>query len=159
MNALRALIASLMLAAAAGAGAIVFEERTFDDAGQLERYKTLIYELRCLVCQNQNLADSDADLAADLRREVYRMIREGKSDDEIIDFMVARYGDFVLYRPPLKAKTVLLWGAPFVLAIGGLVLLVAQLRRRTTAQPAGAAPLSDGERERLRSILDSDRHS
>jgi len=122
---------------------------------QLERYKTLIAELRCLVCQNQNIADSDADLAADLRREVHRMILEGKSDEAIIDFMVTRYGDFVLYRPPLKAKTVLLWGAPFVLGIGGVVLLLLQLRRRH-ADPTTAAPLDAEERARLKSLLDAD---
>jgi len=131
---------------------MVFEQREFDDAEQLERYKTLTYELRCLVCQNQNLADSDADLAADLRREVYRMIREGKSNEDVVDFMVARYGDFVLYRPPLKAKTVALWTAPFVLGIGGVILLLVQLRRRPVA-PTTAAPLSAEEQTRLDTLL------
>lgn len=148
MKALRPLLVAVLLALSAGAGAIVFEQRDFDNAEQLARYKQLIYELRCLVCQNQNLADSDADLAADLRREVQRMIREGKSDQEIVDFMVARYGDFVLYRPPLKAKTLLLWAGPFVLAIGGLLILLLQLRRRRAA-----APLSDDERARLNALL------
>jgi len=130
---------------------MVFEQREFDDAEQLERYKTLTYELRCLVCQNQNLADSDADLAADLRREVYRMIREGKSNEDVVDFMVARYGDFVLYRPPLKAKTVALWTAPFVLGIGGVILLLVQLRRRPAAPMATS--LSDEEQTRLDALL------
>jgi len=137
------------------AAAIVFEQRDFADADQLARYKTLIAELRCLVCQNQNIADSDADLAADLRREVHRMILEGKSDDAIVDFMVTRYGDFVLYRPPLKAKTLLLWGAPFALGIGGVVLLLLQLRRRH-ADPATTTPLDAEERARLQSLLDDD---
>lgn len=157
MSVLRSMVAALVLAAATGAHAIVFEQREFDDAEQLERYKTLTYELRCLVCQNQNLADSDADLAGDLRNEVYRMVREGKTEQDVVDFMVARYGDFVLYRPPLKAKTVLLWTAPFLLAVAGLVLLAMQLRRRAASAPASPAPLSDEERERLQSILDSDR--
>lgn len=152
MNAPRALVAALLLAFSAGAGAIIFEQREFENAAQLERYKTLIYELRCLVCQNQNLADSDADLAADLRREVYRMIVAGKSDDAIIDFMVTRYGDFVLYRPPLKAKTVLLWAGPFVLAIAGLAVLLVQLRQRKAR--SSATPLSDEERQRLDEILE-----
>ena len=155
MNALRAIVIGLMLALTAGAGAIVFEQRDFDDAAQLARYKTLIRELRCLVCQTQNLADSDADLAADLRREVQRMILEGKSDEDVIDFMVARYGDFVLYRPPLKAKTVLLWSGPFVLGLGALVLLLMHLRRRA-AERATPTPLSDDERARLQSLLDSE---
>ncbi len=152
MNAPRALVAALLLAFSAGAGAIIFEQREFENAAQLERYKTLIYELRCLVCQNQNLADSDADLAADLRREVYRMIVAGKSDDAIIDFMVTRYGDFVLYRPPLKAKTVLLWAGPFVLAIAGLAVLLVQLRQRKAR--SSATPLSDEERQRLDEMLE-----
>lgn len=157
MSGLRATATAALLAFAAGAGAIVFEQREFDNEEQLARYKTLIYELRCLVCQNQNLADSDADLAADLRREVYRMIRAGRSNDEIVDFMVSRYGDFVLYRPPLKAKTVLLWTGPFVLGIAALAMLLVHLRRRraATAEPA---PLSDEERARLQSLLDSEEH-
>ena len=147
--------AGVLLALAASATAIVFEQREFADAEQLQRYKTLIAELRCLVCQNQNIADSNADLAADLRREVHRMIGEGNSDDAIIDFMVTRYGEFVLYRPPLKAKTVLLWGAPFVLGIGGVILLLVQLRRRHGG-PATTTPLDAEERARLRSLLDAD---
>ena len=100
-------------------------------------------------------ADSDADLAADLRREVHRMILEGMSDDAIVEFMVSRYGDFVLYRPPLKAKTVLLWTGPFVLGIGGLVVLLVQLRRRRAADTS-TMPLSDDERARLGALLDED---
>jgi cytochrome c-type biogenesis protein CcmH len=140
------------LALAANADAVVYGQYEFDDAEQLERYKVLIYELRCLVCQNQNIADSNAELAGDLRREVHRMILEGKSSQDVIDFMVARYGDFVLYRPPLKAKTLLLWGGPFVLGLGALVLLLVQLRRRR-AEDAGATPLSDEDRARLRALL------
>jgi cytochrome c-type biogenesis protein CcmH len=155
VNALRALLVGVLLAVAAGAGAIVFEQRDFDTPEQLARYKHLIYELRCLVCQNQNLAESDADLAADLRREVQRMILEGKSDQDVIDFMVARYGDFVLYRPPLKARTVLLWAGPFVIAIGGVLLLLLQLRRRRAAGSA-VKPLSEDERARLNALLEKE---
>ena len=155
MKRLRGIALGALLALAASAGGIVFEQREFADAEQLERYKALNAELRCLVCQNQNIADSNAELAADLRREVHRMILEGKGDEAIIDFMVTRYGEFVLYRPPLKAKTVLLWSAPFVLGIGGIVLLLVQLRRRH-ADRATAPPLDDEERARLQSLLDSD---
>jgi cytochrome c-type biogenesis protein CcmH len=147
------MVMGALLASATGAGAIVFEQRDFDNAEQLARYKTLIYELRCLVCQNQNLADSNAELASDLRREVHRMILEGKSNQDVVDFMVARYGDFVLYRPPLNAKTVLLWSAPFALGIGGILLLLLQLRRRRMTQTA-AAPLSEDERARLDALLE-----
>ncbi len=156
MKALRGIALIAMLAFTAGAAAIVFEQRDFDDAEQLERYKTLIYELRCLVCQNQNLADSNAELASDLRREVHRMILEGMNNDQIIEFMVARYGDFVLYRPPLKAKTVLLWTGPFLLGIGGVVLLLLQLRRRRT-QHAAPTPLSDDERASLDALLEKEK--
>jgi cytochrome c-type biogenesis protein CcmH len=88
-------------------------------------------ELRCLVCQNQTVADSHSGLAEDLRREVRTMIKRGASDDEIRRFMTDRYGDFVLYRPPLKTTTVLLWAGPGVLLAGGLVVLVVVLRRRS----------------------------
>lgn len=153
MNLLRAIAISVMLALAANADAVVYGQYEFDDDEQLERYKQLIYELRCLVCQNQNLADSNAELARDLRREVHRMILEGKSSQDVIDFMVARYGDFVLYRPPLKAKTVLLWSGPFVLALGALVLLLMSLRRRAAER---ATPLSEDERARLHALLERD---
>lgn len=152
MKTLRILVAAALLAAAGAAPAIVFEQREFADPEQRARYRTLVNELRCLVCQNQNLADSDAELAADLRREVYRMIRDGRSDDDIVEFMVARYGEFVLYRPPLEAKTVVLWIGPFVLGAGGLVLLILHLRRRPSAQTP-VAPLTDEERARVEELL------
>ena len=88
-------------------------------------------ELRCLVCQNQTIADSHADLAQDLRRQVREMLAHGDSNQQIIDFMTARYGDFVLYRPPLKASTALLWFGPGLLMVGGLAGLVLVLRRRS----------------------------
>jgi cytochrome c-type biogenesis protein CcmH len=88
-------------------------------------------ELRCLVCQNQTIADSNAALAVDLRRETRTLLRQGKSDGEIIDYMTARYGDFVLYRPPLKATTALLWFGPAVLLLGGAGVLILVLRRRS----------------------------
>jgi len=88
-------------------------------------------ELRCLVCQNQTIADSNAALAVDLRREARDLIRQGKSDDEVVAYMTARYGDFVLYRPPLKATTMLLWFGPAAMLLGGAAVLVAVLRRRS----------------------------
>jgi cytochrome c-type biogenesis protein CcmH len=154
MTAARTLAVALLLCAA-GAGAAVFEAREFPSADAERRYKVLINELRCLVCQNQNLADSNADLASDLRREVHRMILDGQSDAEIVEFMVARYGDFVLYRPPWKAKTVMLWIGPFLLGAGGLILLYRYLRRRRALAPA-ATPLSDSERERVRRLLEDE---
>jgi len=92
-------------------------------------------ELRCLVCQNQTIADSHAGLAIDLRQQVREMLQKGQSESQIIDYMSARYGDFVLYRPPFKATTILLWVGPAVLVIGGLVVLVMVLRRRNRMPP------------------------
>ena len=111
--------------------------RAVDEAGQLEnpalqsRYENLTKELRCLVCQNESVADSNAFLARDLRKQVQEMLVAGKSDAEILDFMTARYGEFVRYNPPLEAKTVLLWGAPFILLAVGLVVIVRVVRNRS----------------------------
>jgi cytochrome c-type biogenesis protein CcmH len=110
-------------------------------------------ELRCLVCQNESLSGSHAELAQDLRREIRKMIVEGKTDKEILDFMEARYGDFVLYRPPVKPTTWLLWGGPFLLLAGGIAALIAFLRRR--ARESATPPvLSDEERRRAAALLD-----
>lgn len=97
------------------------------------RLRTLQEKLRCLVCQNQTLADSNADLAGDLRRELREQVKSGRSDGEIIEFMVARYGDFVLYEPPFKATTALLWVGPFVLLALALLAVAAMARRRRNA--------------------------
>ena len=110
--------------------------------------------MRCLVCQNQTLADSNAELASDLRREVRELALSGKSDDEIRSYLVARYGDFVLYDPPLKATTWLLWIGPFSLLIGGGFLWWLVLRRRTRAQAAAPARPDPGADERARALLD-----
>jgi cytochrome c-type biogenesis protein CcmH len=115
------------------------------------RLKALAVELRCLVCQNQTLADSNAPLAEDLRREVREMIAKNMSDKEIIDFLVTRYGDFVLYRPPLKTTTTLLWVGPFLLLIGGATALVLALRRRQ--KKLSDVALSEAERNRVAQLL------
>ncbi len=115
------------------------------------RLKALAVELRCLVCQNQTLADSNAPLAEDLRREVREMIAKNMSDKEIIDFLVTRYGDFVLYRPPLKTTTTLLWVGPFLLLIGGATALVFALRRRQ--KKLADVALSEAERNRVAQLL------
>lgn len=104
------------------------EAYEFDSTEMEADYNQLIDELRCLVCQNQNLAGSDADLARDLRRETYEMLQQGKSPQQVVDFMVARYGDFVLYRPQFKASTYLLWLGPFLLLLGVLFIVVRRLR-------------------------------
>ena len=125
----------------------------FDFSGNVDeqRFKSLIVELRCLVCQNQSLADSDAELAHDLRREVYELMDEGKSDQEIADFLVARYGDFVLYDPPVKPETWILWYGPFALLAVGLLVLAHTVRKRKH-QPEPA--FSEQEQQRLKKLLD-----
>ncbi len=128
------------------------EARPLADNPQVEaRLKTLAVELRCLVCQNQTLADSHAPLAEDLRREVREMIVKGMSDREIIDFLVQRYGDFVLYRPPWKASTSLLWLGPFLLLIAGATGLVFALRRRQ--KKLVDVTLSEEEHNRVAQLL------
>jgi cytochrome c-type biogenesis protein CcmH len=126
--------------------AAAVEIRQFDDPAKQERYEHLIEELRCLVCQNQSLADSDADLAKDLRDEVYAIIQSGKSEQEAIKFLTDRYGDFVLYRPPFKPITVLLWAGPFLILSGGAVFLWRQGRRRHATI---RIDLTEEERQRL----------
>jgi len=120
------------------------------------RLKKLETELRCLVCQNQTLADSNASLAEDLRVEVRQLALAGKSDDEIRAYLVARYGDFVLYDPPLKATTSLLWLGPFVLLGGGAVLWWVVLRRRERAAASPAASTDPAAEARARKLLDAE---
>ena len=121
-----------------------------DDPALEKRVRDLSSELRCLVCQNQTLADSNAPLAVDLRNQVREQLKGGKSERDVIDFLVARYGDFVLYRPPLQANTVLLWLGPFLLLVAGLALLVWRLRRRRVPEPE----LSAADRERAARLLE-----
>lgn len=106
------------------------QDKRFDDPELQARYEKLISEVRCLQCQNQSIKDSNVSLAADLRREIARMIDEGQSDVEIADFLVARYGEFALYRPRTTGKTLALWLAPFLLVVFGLVALARVLRHR-----------------------------
>ena len=148
---MRTLLSVLFVLASLGVQAGVVEPRGFDDPADEARYKRLIAELRCLVCQNQNLADSNADLATDLRDETYSMLKAGKTDEEIVTFMVNRYGDFVLYRPPVKATTFLLWFGPLLLAVLGGVILLVQINRRTRHKQS--PELSAQERQRLQDIL------
>jgi cytochrome c-type biogenesis protein CcmH len=122
-----------------------------DDPELDQRVMALSQQLRCLVCQNETLADSQADLAADLRVEIRGQMKMGKSDKEIIAFLTARYGDFVLYNPPVKPTTYLLWFGPFILLAGALVALFRRLKQRRDL--INERPLTDEERERARDIL------
>ena len=119
-----------------------------------QRLVAISEELRCLVCQNESLAGSRADLAMDLRRELRALIKQGKSDSEIREFMVSRYGDFVLYRPPVKPTTWLLWIGPFALMLTGVVALFIYLRRRNAEiKETGPADLTDEEYKRAETLL------
>jgi cytochrome c-type biogenesis protein CcmH len=107
----------------------------FRDRAEEQRFHDLVAELRCVMCQNQSLADSNAQIAVDLRREVLDLMREGRSDQEVRDFLVARYGEFVLYRPRVNARTWLLWFGPLLFALGGGLVVWRLLRRNRVAPP------------------------
>jgi cytochrome c-type biogenesis protein CcmH len=145
------LLASLL--AAPALAAVSDPAEMLRDPAQEERARGIGRELRCMVCQNQSIEDSDADLAKDLRRIVREQVTAGRSDSDIIGYLHDRYGDFVLLRPPVKPETWLLWGTP-VIALGlGITLIVAMRRRRTV--PGAPAELSAAERARLQSLEDS----
>jgi cytochrome c-type biogenesis protein CcmH len=151
-----AVLLALGLLFAQGGAATVFQPRDFETEQDALRYKALTEELRCLVCQNQSLADSNAELATDLRERIYAMIAEGASNKEVIDFMVARYGDFVLYRPPLTSSTLLLWVGPFALALIGVTFLMIKIRNRNAARLR--PNLSESEQERVAELLQTTRN-
>jgi cytochrome c-type biogenesis protein CcmH len=138
-----------ILALSALAGIDTYE---FDKPEDVQRYNQFIEELRCPKCQNNNLAGSNAPLAKDLRRELHRLIIEGKTDRNIIDFMVDRYGDFVLYRPPLQKNTYILWYGPIVMLILGFGVIALIVYRRSKT-PNSNGGLTDGEQEQLETFL------
>ena len=144
-------LTAMMLTVAASARV---EVHNFDGPEQEARYNKLIAELRCLVCQNQNLADSNAELAVDLRRKTYEMVKQDKSEGEIVDFMVDRYGEFVLYRPRLSNSTLLLWAGPFIILMIGISLLIRTVRRRRAGQDNN---IDDASIRNAAALLDIDR--
>lgn len=119
---------------------------------QQKTYEIIISELRCLVCQNQTIADSNAELAADLRRQVFEMLQQGKSKDEIVSFMTDRYGDFVLYNPPLKTKTALLWLGPVAFLITGFIMIFWFIRRKNKTVTAA---IDKEKQEKMRRLLEN----
>lgn len=124
----------------------------FNDPALKERYFSLIEEVRCLVCQNQSLADSHADLAVDLRNEIYEMVVANKSNQQIVEFLVERYGDFVLYRPPLQGNTWILWFGPFLLLIIAVVIAIRIISKQSNENDT---KMSRKEQERLNEILNN----
>lgn len=149
LSAGRLLLAPLLIAVSVSAAAI--EPLGFDDPDRDARYQALLHELRCMVCQNQSLASSNADLAADMRVEVHRMVAAGRSNAEVKAFLVDRYGEFVLYKPPVSAKTWLLWFGPGALALVGVAVLLVAVRRRWRHAPP--ADMQSDDHERLRALL------
>jgi cytochrome c-type biogenesis protein CcmH len=144
-------LALLLLALAVVSGWAKEAAPLADDPAVEQRLISIAEEMRCLVCQNESLAASRADLAVDLRKELREQIRQGRSDDEIRDFMVSRYGEFVLYRPRVEPLTWLLWAGPFAVMIGGIVILLMYVRRRNRA--AAQASLSPDEASRADALL------
>lgn len=153
---LAAVVCGLALTGIAHAAIDTYE---FANDAERVRFRELTQELRCPKCQNQDLADSNAPIATDLRREIFRMLGEGKDNQQIIDFMVDRYGDFVRYKPALTSKTVVLWFGPLALLVGGVVVIgVIVGRRRRTARAEASDTLSAEERQRLATLLDKNKN-
>ncbi|KAA0947305.1 MULTISPECIES: cytochrome c-type biogenesis protein [unclassified Pseudomonas] len=150
----RWLAAAVLGLSMAGVAHAAIDTYEFAKDGDRERFRELTKELRCPKCQNQDIADSNAPIAADLRKEIFRMLGEGKDNQQIIDFMVDRYGEFVRYRPALTGKTALLWFGPAGLLLGGLVIIAVIIRRRRAAPAKGSDTLSVDERQRLDQLLD-----
>ncbi len=142
---------TLALAALAGSANAVIETYEFSDPLLEERYQELSAELRCPKCQNQNIADSNAPIAQDLRRLLHQQLEAGASDEEVLEYMVARYGEFVRYRPRFSGATAVLWLAPLLLLALGVLIVVMNLRKR--GDEAGTDTLSATEREQLAQLL------
>ncbi len=131
--------------------AATLAEYKFDNPEQNQDFRSIIEEMRCLVCQNESLAGSNAELAVDLRNEIYDMMQAGQTKDDVIRFMVDRYGDFVLYNPPMKPSNYPLWFGPLILFLIGAMLLLRTLNRKKQSQETS---LSDDEQQRLESLLE-----
>lgn len=127
------------------------ESLEFRNDQMRDDYQSLVAELRCLVCQNQNLADSNAELAQDLRKQVYEMLEQGSTRDDVVDFMVTRYGDFVMYRPPVKTSTLLLWYGPAVLFLLALSIVIVFYRKQKRKDEV---EISEQQKQRAHSLLD-----
>ena len=153
-----AAIIALLIGFAATAATASVEAVNFENARQESLYTDLLAELRCLVCANQSLSDSNADLAKDLRAKVRRMVADGRSREVIVDYMVERYGEFVLYRPRFSAATFFLWVAPFVLALAGFGFVAALARRKSRQTPPNLDADTDARLQKARALIEDERH-
>ncbi|HWA49244.1 MAG TPA: cytochrome c-type biogenesis protein [Dongiaceae bacterium] len=149
MTAWRIIVAALLWLLAAP---VFAQEQQLADPALEQRARTLSYEIRCVVCQSQSIAESEADIARDMRTLIREQIAAGKSDQEIRAYLVARYGDFILFQPPFKATTYALWIGPFAVLVLALIGVIVFFRRRA-AQPAAARELSAAERNRVAEML------
>ena len=150
----RLLIGLSLLLALVGVAHAAIDTYEFASEAERARYRQLTEELRCPKCQNQNIADSDAPIAMDLRAEIYRKLEAGDSNAQIIDYLVARYGDFVLYKPPVTSRTLLLWYGPAALLVGGFMLVGVIVLRRRKAGVEVSTGLSSDEQQRLAQLLE-----
>ena len=151
MKAFKIILALVFLLSAFSVQAKI-ETKEFANAQMEEDYASLVLELRCLVCQNQSLSDSNAELAVDMRSKVFKMLNEGKSKTEVADFMVARYGDFVLYRPPVKLSTFLLWFGPLIFFVIAAFIVFSFMRRQSAEKPV----IDKQEQKKAHSLLDDE---
>ncbi|KJS09689.1 MAG: hypothetical protein VR73_01350 [Gammaproteobacteria bacterium BRH_c0] len=149
-------VLALWLLACSAAFAVIETEPLSSDELNA-RYRVLTDEMRCPKCQNQNLAESDSPIAADLRGEIRRLLEEGKSNADVADFMVARYGDFVLYRPALQQNTLVLWFAPAAMVLLGLLVLVLVIRYHRRRDNQASQPLNREEQQQLNALLNNDK--
>lgn len=151
----RLLAVALLGLTLCGVARAAIDTYEFPNEGERQRFRDLTTELRCPKCQNQDIADSNAPIAADLRKQIYEQLQQGKSDDQIVDYMVARYGDFVRYKPPVNERTWLLWFGPAALLGFGVLVIGAMVARRRRTASGAAATLSAEEQARLNQLLDN----
>ena len=148
----RSMLAVLLMAMPLSSWAVI-DTYEFANEQQQDQYKVLIDELRCPKCQNQNLADSNAPIAADMRREIHRMVTEGQSNQNVVDFMVARYGDFVNYRPRKDSSTLLLWYGPIGMLLLGALVVVLMTRRKRGVEQKPQAKDNQVDQQKLQRLL------
>lgn len=153
MNILKLLISAVLALLFVTQAHARFETHDFTTPQMEQDYNVLVAELRCLVCQNQNLADSNAELAQDMRLKVYKLLSEGNTRDEVVDYMVTRYGDFVMYRPPVKPSTFLLWFGPLIFFVIAAIVVISYIRRKKVVEENG---VDSQQQKKAHSLLEDE---